>query len=146
MSNVNNYLNLIEHNVRLLELLTGIRPQHLEKEDFSDWRVTIVFYISCIYIKAACSLLGIDIQDHFTLHSIINTQKEFLPISKYYRHIEEASRDARYEGRKFDKNFITKRILPKFNEVRDCAVSLIKQKGVSNITGVDIKPFLDRLL
>lgn len=147
MEDVNRYFNLIKHNVNLLDLLTGDRPKHLKDEDFSDWQVTVIFYISCIYMKTVCSLFDIDIQDHYTLHSMINTRKELslYPISKDYRHIEEAARDARYEGRKFDKDYLIKRILEKYNKVRDCAVFIIRQKGINNVVHADIKPFLDRI-
>ncbi len=145
MSDVNRYFHLIEHNVKLLDLLTGECPQHLENEDFSGWQVTVIFYISCIYIKAACCLFGINIQDHYALRKIINTEKDFLSISKFYRHIEEASRDARYEGRKFSKDFIINTILPKFNTIRDCIINIIKRKGINTVICVDIEPFLARL-
>lgn len=147
MEDVNRYFSLIKHNVNLLDLLTGDRTKHLKDEDFSDWQVTVIFYISCIYMKTVCSLFDIDIQDHYTLHSIINTRTDLslYTISKDYRHIEEAARDARYEGRKFDKEYLIKRILEKYNKVRDCAVSIIKQKGVGNVVYADIKPLLERL-
>ena len=145
MNDALKYLNLIEHNVKLLDLLTGNKPRHLENEDFSDWQVTVIFYISCIYIKALCSLSNINIQDHYALRNEINTNKDLLPISKFYRHIEEASRDARYEGRKFQKNFIVNTILPKFNRIRDCAIDLLRKKGITDVSGVNIESLLSRL-
>lgn len=84
MEDVNRYFNLIKHNVNLLDLLTGDRSKHLKDEDFSDWQVTVIFYISCIYMKTVCSLFDIDIQDHYTLHSMINTRKE-LPCIRYQK-------------------------------------------------------------
>src|SRR5574341_1389160 len=110
MSDINRYFHLIEHNVKLLDLLTGYRPKHLEKEDFSGWEVTVIFYIS-----------------------------------KFYRNIEEASKDARYEGKKFSKIFMINTILPKFNIIRDCIINIIKRKGVNTVVSVDIEPFLARL-
>lgn len=80
-------------------------------------------------------------QDHQKLREIINTDqalKELWYIAKHYRHIEEASRDARYEGRKFSKEYIKERILPKFYKVRDCAVSIIKSKNISNVPVIDL--------
>lgn len=146
MNNVNSYLNLIEHDLKTLDLLTGKRPNHLTKEDFSDWEVTILFYMACIYIKAVCNLFGEDIQDHYTLRQIINTRPELYSIARSYRHLEEASRDARYEGRKFSRSYLIDRLLPKFNAVRDCAVSLLKQHNVTNIPDIDPEPLLRRPL
>lgn len=146
MNAVEKYSDLIRHNVRLLDLLTGERPGHLRDEDFSDWQVTVIFYISCVYIKTVCSLFNIDVQDHYTLHQIINTRKDvsLYQIAKYYRHIEEAARDARYEGRKFDREYLVERIIEKFDKIRDCAVSIIKQKGITDVINADIRPFFNR--
>lgn len=147
MSDITKYLNLIEHNSRLLDLITGTRPVHLKDDDFSDWQVTTIFYMSCIYLKAVCVLFGEDVQDHYTLRQLINTRKEIYEndIAKYYRHIEEASRDARYEGRKFDKVFIENRILPKFYRVRERAIKILKDNNVNDIPATNIDFLLSRL-
>lgn len=144
MAEIKNYLQLITHNLKLLDLLTSTYPEHLKNEDFSDWKVTILFYMSCVYIKAVFCLFGIDIQDHYTLRQLINTRKELYPIAKPYRHIEEASRDARYEGRKFINQYTVERLLPKFNTVRDCANVLFKQHKIPDIPTIDAEPFLKR--
>ena len=147
MSDTTKYLNLIEHNVKLLDLISGIRPDHLKDNDFSDWQGTIIFYMSCIYLKAVCVLFDEDVQDHYTLRQLINTRKEIYEdgITKHYRHIEEASRDARYEGRKFDKVYVENRILPKFYKVRDRAVKILKENNVNNIPETNIDFLLSRL-
>ena len=144
MENIDKYLELIKHNSKLLDLITGSRPEHLTHEDFSDWQVTVIFYISCTYLKAVCMLYGEDVQDHHKLRTIINTNKELWGIARPYRHIEESSRDARYEGRKFDKEYIEGRLLPKFYKVRDCAVGIIKGKGIDNVPIVDLSFLSER--
>lgn len=147
MENIDKYLELIKHNSKLLDLITGSRPEHLTHEDFSDWQVTIIFYISCIYLKAVCLLHNIDIQDHHKLRETINTNqslKELWEIAKYYRHIKESSRDARYEGRKFKKEYLTGRLLKEFYIVRDCAVRIIKGKGIDNVPIVDLSFLSER--
>ena len=147
MSDTTKYLNLIEHNLRLLDLISGTRPSHLKDDDFSDWQVTIIFYMSCIYLKAVCVLFDEDVQDHYTLRQMINTRKEIYEddIAKYYRHIEEASRDARYEGRRFDKASVENRILPKFYKVRDRAVKILKDNNVNDVPDTNIDFLLSRL-
>ncbi|MEK6647416.1 MAG: hypothetical protein AABY84_12170 [Candidatus Firestonebacteria bacterium] len=145
MSNIPSYLKIIEHDFKLLDLLTGERPNHLKNEDFSDWEITIMYYITCIYLKAVCQLFDKDIQDHYTLKRQINTLPELIYISKSYRHLEEASRDARYEGRTFPHKYIIERLLPKFYSIRDCAVNLFKKYNISNIPEVDPQTFLKRL-
>lgn len=146
MNSVKKYLDLIEHNLKLLDLLTGKRPNHLTKEDFSDWETTVLFYMACIYLKAVCCLFGQDVQDHYTLRQIINTRDDLYSVARPYRHLEEASRDARYEGRKFTHQYLIERLLPKFYAVRDCAASLLKQYNVSAIPNIDPEPLLRRLL
>ena len=144
MGDVQKYFGLLDHDLKLFDLLTGKIPNHLLKEDFSDWQVTVLFYMACIYLKAGCNFLNIDIQDHFTLRQTINNRKEFYPIARVYRHLEEASRDARYEGRKFEKSYIAERLVPKFNIVRNCVVSFLKENNVSNIPTMEVENLLNR--
>jgi hypothetical protein len=75
---------------------------------------------------------------------IINNRPELWSVAKAYRHLEEASRDARYEGRKFAKDYLVDRLLPKFNMVRDRAVTLIKKHGVSDVFCADAGYLLRR--
>lgn len=88
-------------------------------------------------------VLGEDVQDHYTLRQLINTKPELYPIAKSYRHIEEASRDARYEGRKFEKSFLLNRILPKFKLVREHIVTFLQNAGVQAVPSVKIQALFD---
>lgn len=142
---VEKYFRLIEHDLKLLDLLTEKYPSHLEKEDFSDWIVTTLFYIACIYLKALFRLYGEDIQIHYALKQQLYARKELFQIIKPYRHLEEASRDARYEGRVFSSDYIINRLYPKFKIVRDCVVELFNKNRIFNIPQVDPLPFLKRL-
>lgn len=144
MSDVERYLDLVQHDLNLLDLLTSSLPAHLSNEDFSDWQVTNLFYMACIFLKSACALIGEDVQDHFTLRQIINDREELRNIAKNYRHLEEASRDARYEGRVFDKNYILDRLVPKFNSVRDCVHGLLTQHNIQAISTVAVEGFFNR--
>jgi len=141
---VEKYLKLVEHDLRLLDLLTKERSDDLATENFTDWQATLLFYMACIYLKAVCLTFGEDIQDHFSLRQQINARKELAAISAPYRHLEEASRDARYEGRTFDRQYLLERLLPKFLAVRDCAVSLLERGGIKNVPRVDPTLYLLR--
>jgi hypothetical protein len=135
---INKYLNLIRHDSNFLKLITEGRSDHLKDEDFSDWQVTVISYISCFYVKTAIYILtGEVLQFHHEIHHKINSIPELLAIARPYRKTEEPSRQARYDGRKFDKDYLTKRILPNFNKVRDCAVSIIKNK-VPNVPIINV--------
>lgn len=144
MSDVSKYLKLVERDLKLFDLLTGTLPNHLESEDFSDWQVTNLFYIACLFLKSVCVLFGEDVQDHFTLRKILNNRKELYSIARNYRHLEEASRDARYEGRVFEKTYILVRLVPKFNSVRDCVVSLLLGNGIQDVPKIEVENFLNR--
>lgn len=145
MNKIDSYFALIKHNVNLLDLLTSKQyPPHLTQEDFSDWCTTTIFYILCIYMKAVFTLMGKDVQDHYTLRQLINTTPELYAIAKYYRHIEEASRDARYEGKKYSKDYLVDRILLKFEKIRVCLEKILKNHKATNIPKIDIKSLLER--
>lgn len=145
MDSIKYYFELIEHDLKLLDLLTGKRPSHLEKEDFTDWIVTVLFYIACIYLKALFRLFGEDIQSHYALKQQLYNRPELLHIIKPYRHLEEASRDARYEGRTFPSDYIINRLYPKFKAVCDCVVDIFYKKGIKDIPAVGPLPLLKRL-
>jgi hypothetical protein len=146
MDKIDSYFALIEHNVNLLDLLTSKQyPPHLIQEDFSDWCATTIFYVLCIYMKIVFTLMGKDVQDHFTLRQLINTTPELYAIAKYYRHIEEASRDARYEGKKYTKDYLVERILFKFEKVRECIEKILKKNKLNTIPKINIKSLLERM-
>ncbi len=138
MVSIDKYLNLVEHNLKLLRLISEKPSGSYKDVDFSDWQVTIIFYISCIYLKSVCSIFGLDVHNHFTIRKTINERDELRHIFNDYRKIEEASRDARYEGKKFEERIIKKRILPRFNSVRDCVVEIITKNGISEVPIVNL--------
>jgi len=96
LSNIKNYFELIEHDFKVLDLLTEEYPPNLKNEDFSDWIITLLYYISCIYIKAYFQSIGVNIQNHQALKEGISRSSKLYFIFIPYRKLEEASRDARY--------------------------------------------------
>lgn len=145
MDGYEKYFRLIEHNLKLLDLFTFEPPSHLKKEDFSDWIVTILFYIACIYLKALFSFYGEEIQSHYALRQQLPREKELYKIIKPYRHLEEASRDARYEGRTFSCNYIIDRLYPKFVKVRDSVIEIFRKDKIATVPIVEPLPYLERL-
>lgn len=134
---IQRYIDLVVHDFNVLGLLTRASRQDPSIGNISDWQVTLLFYICCVYAKAACKTLGVDIQDHFSLRQFLNTEPRLVYVARSYRKIEEASRDARYEGRTFDIDYIRDRILPNFISVRDAMVNLLEQQGVINVPKID---------
>jgi hypothetical protein len=141
---VDKYFEMIKHDFDVLDFLTSPPPKNLEKSDFSDWQITLIFYISCIYVKAVLGSKGVDIENHFSLRREITADPDLRKIFRKYRQLEEASRDARYEGRTFDRSYITGVLLPKFYMVRDCMLAVLKSRGFTNAPLVDPAPFFKR--
>ena len=139
---VEKYLRLIEHDFGVLELLTASAKRAQPPKDVSDWQVTLIFYITCIYIKALGRSFGRDIQDHYGLRQWLNTEPDLVVIARPYRHIEEPSRDARYEGRRFDQAFLLLRIVPNFLQVRDHVADLLEKRGAKAVPRIDPAPLL----
>ena len=127
------YLRLIEHD---REVLRHVTDGPAAAGDASDWQITILYYILCLYMKALGSLRGLDFQDHYGVKQWLNSAPELLAIAKPYRKAEEWSRDARYEGRRF--TVVEKaRFLGWFNAVRSCVIQLLTSEGVTDLPRID---------
>ena len=129
----NRYLRLIEHDREVLRLLT---EQPAPALDTSDWQITILYYILCLYMKALGSVRGLEFQDHYAIKQWLNSAPELLAIAKPYRKAEEWSRDARYEGRLFNEGE-RKRFLNWFIVVRDHLTQLLRSSGVTNLPQIE---------
>ncbi len=103
-----------------------------------EFRPLTIFYITCIYVKALGRSFERDIQDHYALRLWLNTEPELLSIARAYRHIEEPSRDARYEGRTFKKEFAVERVVPNFVRVRDHIADLLEKRGATGVPRVNL--------
>ena len=135
------YLDLIEHDLEALGLLSTAAQAKKPAVDVSDWQCTLVYYMACIYVKAMGRTRGKDLQDHYQLKQWINTTSDLVPITKPYRKLEERSRDARYEGRKFTGDELNE-TFGWFAEVRDHLVALLKKEGAGKVPVVDPTRFV----
>ncbi len=115
---VRHFIYLTEHHHKLFDLLTGKLPEHLKNENFSDWQATTIFYMACILVKALCVTLNEDPKSHFEIRQLTYKNSELQSFAKEYRKLEEASRQARYDGRTFDKSYIEDRLIPHFNLIK----------------------------
>jgi len=141
---VEKYLKMVSHNFETLDFLTSAPPPNLKQIDFSDWQVTMIFYICCIYVKSVMGAAGIDIENHYSLRREITSHPDLKKIFNKYRKLEEASRDARYEGRKFEKRYILETILPRFFFIRDCVVEVLKKSGYTSVPVLNPTPLFQR--
>ena len=139
---VQKYLDLLKHDLRVLHLLTQAAKSEDPPEDVSDWQVTLLFYLACIHVKTVAHLYGQRFDDHISLRGWINSEADMFAMAGEYRKLEEASRDARYEGRLFSPTSIEQVQLPRFEAVRDHVVSVLREKGITRITHIDPRQFL----
>lgn len=120
------YFEQLQRNGKTLEVLCSGSSK--AGHDCSDWIVTIHFYILCIYVKALAAHSGQNIQDHVALRAWLNANPERGAMARSYRKAEEASRDARYEGKLFCENEWI-RFRRWYVEARDVVVELLKTAG-----------------
>jgi len=137
------YLELAEHDCRVLRILRRAcddpRAGALREEDTTDWQVALVYYILCIEVKALGCCRGMELQDHYTIKRWLNDEPELREVARPYRKAEEWSRDARYEGRRFDEREM-RRYLSWFGAVHDHLARLLNGEGLSVPGSVDPRP------
>ncbi|MGA2261370.1 MAG: hypothetical protein ABSH28_08035 [Acidobacteriota bacterium] len=127
------YFKLIEHDRDVLQLVShNARPGC----DTSDWQITILYYILCLYMKAFGRVCGRELQDHYSIKQWLNSESRLIPIARPYRKAEEWSRDARYEGRRFSSKEV-ERFLGWFKFVRQHVAGLLSTAGITNLPNID---------
>jgi hypothetical protein len=129
------YLDLVRHDHRCATLLARGAAQDKTRVDVTDWLITYHFYILCVYVEALGLCRQKDFQDHYAIRAWLNDAADLLAIAKSYRKVEEWSRDARYEGRKFTVLEID-RFHGWFSHVRDRLADLIEAEGVAGVPRV----------
>ena len=98
MPNSIKHLSIIEQNYKTLVHLTQSVPSN-----YSDWCVTIIFYMALHYVHAFLSEeLAEHPNDHQSLQSIIVSNTQLKAIYQKYRNLQDDSREARYNGEKFE--------------------------------------------
>src|ERR1043165_2941397 len=102
-TDVERYLRLAEHDLTVLDLLSQAAAGAKSNADVSDWKVTLLFYVACILVKALGRERGLELNDHFFVKQWLNTTADLVTITRSYRKLEDRSRDARYEGVLFDE-------------------------------------------
>lgn len=129
------YLDLVHHDRDVFALLATASQSSAPRKDCTDWQCTLLFYMACISVKCFAATTGLAIQDHYQLRSWLNNQPALLGVARSYRKLEERSRDARYEGRRYsaaemDQN---KRW---FGEVHQAVIALLRAGPLPRATPV----------
>jgi tRNA U34 2-thiouridine synthase MnmA/TrmU len=131
------YVRIAEHDYRVVGLLLAACSGQKNSEDVTDWQVALLFYILCLQVKALAVCRGKELQDHYAVKQWLNVQTELCGVARSYRKIEEWSRDARYEGRRFNPCELS-RFAQWFSEVHCCLSALLKKEGVEPSSLIDV--------
>jgi len=91
----------------------------------------MVYYSACLLIKAYLKTKATVVQDHHALQRELYADAGLSPVASDYRFLEERSRDARYEGRRFTNAEIRKDIIPAFDDVVAKIRSLLGTKKIT---------------
>jgi hypothetical protein len=75
--------------------------QGIDKDVYSDWAATALFYSALHYIDAFLAGIGIDPGGHDDRDSEVANRKELRPLARQYFRLKNRSRDARYNCGKF---------------------------------------------
>lgn len=70
--------------------------QVIDKNVYSDWAMTVLFYAALHYIDAFLGQVSIHPGGHDTRDHEVSSRKELRPIYGQYRHLKNRSRNARY--------------------------------------------------
>ena len=139
LADVPPYLALVESDREVLALVTG--GGRAASRDVSDWQTTLVYYMACIYVKALGRLRGKDLQDHYQIKQWLNTTADLVLIAAPYRKLEDRSRDARYEGRRFATAEMEQHVRW-FEAVRGAIERLLTAGGVGRLPTLHVRPAL----
>lgn len=114
------YIKQAVHNAELAAYLRQDKVKYL------DWAVTCLFYASVHYVNAYLMKVGKTIpRRHKTQGSlvgrsnIVETDPALRIIYPAYRHLDDESRDARYELRKPSTDEYDKYLVPQLDKIKN---------------------------
>jgi len=115
---INDYLQQAEHNEALAAFIRSKRP------DCLDWSATCLFYAAVHYVNAYFRKFGIPIPRRHRGDrgepgrlNIVQSDPILSSIYPEYRHLDDESRDARYELKKISENDFDRFLLVKLNKI-----------------------------
>jgi len=125
---VGEYLQQAAHN---LAFATDIRKN---KPEYLDWAATCLFYTAIHYINAYFAELKITIPRRHTSSgptslgrtNIVQQDARLKPIYPQYRHLNDESRDARYELKAVSETDYDKFLFPKLQEIKNFIIPKVK--------------------
>lgn len=116
------HLQIVAHNYRALVHLSQPDPAA-----YPDWCIVLMYYMALHYLHA---YLAQKLDDHPSSHIVLQPLIQRIPALKplyvKYRHLEDDSRDARYEGRQLTICELRNGSLRWFHDIQRSIAQLLK--------------------
>lgn len=119
MPNKRNHLNIIKENFSALQLLSQSR------EEYTDWCVTIIFYMALHYIHAYLAGKGEHPTSYEILEKLIEENRNLKRIYDKYYQLKDDSIQARYFGKKLKIYPIRNSVLVWFIDIQKIICELL---------------------
>ena len=117
----------IQQAVRNTELATHLRQ---DKTQYLDWAATCLFYAAVHYVNAYLAKSGTTIPRRHTTHgsfvgrtNIVQSDPALKKIYGAYRHLDDESRNARYELKRPTTENYDAYLVPQLDKIKDFVMS-----------------------
>ena len=125
MPQADKHFDIIEDNHSALAHLVDPDPSK-----YTNWCVTIIFYMALHYIHAYLAKISNEHPDsHVALQPLIQNDLKLRPLYTKYRHLEDDSRKARYDGEKFTIPQMRNESIKWFKDIQSSIFNLLKIKN-----------------
>ena len=115
MPDINKHLQIANHNYEVLSHLSKPNPSN-----YTDWCVTLIFYMALHLVQAyLAEKKNNHPTDHPTIQKIIQEDTNLKSIYMLYRHFQDDSVDARYNGIMLPIYKMRNDTLKYFKKIRD---------------------------
>ncbi len=133
MPNSNKHLQIINHNYNALSHLSNPNPSN-----YTDWCITIIFYMALHFVQAyLADKKNEHITNHSTLQQKIREDQNLRSTYNTYRHLQDDSVNARYNGDKLSIYEMRNSTLKYFKTIQNKIISLL---NVSDTNKYDLYP------
>jgi len=102
--------------------------QAIDKNTYSEWAMTVLFYAALHYINAFLDRVGIDPGGHQERDNIVQNRKELRPIWHQYRYLKNRSINARYYCVTFTLTQLQQCSGGDLAAIRKCILPLVSSK------------------
>jgi hypothetical protein len=91
-----------EHRLKAVHNRSFLESHRLSEGEFVDWAVTVLFYCALHWLSALLAQEGYQVKNYRDEEDAITGTRVFtLQALQWYRHLEDSSRQARYETTQF---------------------------------------------